>query len=532
MDDDKKLPQGLDDSFEEHELDLNTPEDLNAIEDVTFSDTQTESMAIFDEFDDSNDFADFDKAPEVSAGTSAADTAFENDFSLDTPAVPETLEDEELFQDMESSFEPTTNDSFATDEEMFSSDAFEDVNSEGADFPEGEASKNLGDSQLFDYDPSAETTTEDLEVEDLYANAPGVAQLEGKSKKEGGGNLPGMMKNRRVVRVVVLVVLVGAVYGGLRFFMGGNSNTMTNVASAPQTTHPAPITDMTPAPVAAAPENATPETATAAPENTTPALGTPPAVSTTTTTTEVAAAPEVTPAPASGATSGTTTAMIPAAPVTQTPAVSQGPQTTMQVPAPGTTVTTSTSTTTAAPANQDQIANKLNSLEASIHAIDDRLSHMSQGGTEGTPVKGSHAASPGNAFGTPPPPESSEVLREALHKIDGIDKKMSYLAELENQVHILNKEVNALKSDVVQQSMIVGQNQAHINQNMAANLDANIPKMIVQAAIPGRAWLRSESGQLLTVIPGDEVAGYGRVVSIDPTTGTVVMSSRAIFREQ
>jgi hypothetical protein len=146
-------------------------------------------------------------------------------------------------------------------------------------------------------------------------------------------------------------------------------------------------------------------------------------------------------------------------------------------------------------------------------------------------VKGAIPAGQGNAFGSGEP-ESQEILMKTLSKIEGIDKKMSYISDLETQVHILNKEVNALKNDVVQQSIIVGQNQAHINQNLIATIDANAPKMIVQAAIPGRAWLRSESGQLITVIPGDEVAGYGRVVSIDATTGTVLMSSRAVFREQ
>jgi intracellular multiplication protein IcmG len=43
----------------------------------------------------------------------------------------------------------------------------------------------------------------------------------------------------------------------------------------------------------------------------------------------------------------------------------------------------------------------------------------------------------------------------------------------------------------------------------------------VQAIIPGRAWLKSESGETITVAEGDTIKGYGRVVKIDPYDGVV-----------
>ncbi len=43
----------------------------------------------------------------------------------------------------------------------------------------------------------------------------------------------------------------------------------------------------------------------------------------------------------------------------------------------------------------------------------------------------------------------------------------------------------------------------------------------VQAIIPGRAWLKSDSGDTVTVAEGDVLKGYGRIAKIDPYDGVV-----------
>jgi len=43
----------------------------------------------------------------------------------------------------------------------------------------------------------------------------------------------------------------------------------------------------------------------------------------------------------------------------------------------------------------------------------------------------------------------------------------------------------------------------------------------VQAIIPGRAWLRSDSGDTVTVAEGDMLRGLGRIARIDPYDGIV-----------
>ncbi len=53
------------------------------------------------------------------------------------------------------------------------------------------------------------------------------------------------------------------------------------------------------------------------------------------------------------------------------------------------------------------------------------------------------------------------------------------------------------------------------------------PRMIysVQAIIPGRAWLKSESGDTVTVAEGDYLKKYGRVTKIDPYDGIVAIDT-------
>lgn len=43
----------------------------------------------------------------------------------------------------------------------------------------------------------------------------------------------------------------------------------------------------------------------------------------------------------------------------------------------------------------------------------------------------------------------------------------------------------------------------------------------IQAIIPGRAWLKDSNGKIFTVANGDDIPGYGRVISIEPKQGMV-----------
>lgn len=56
------------------------------------------------------------------------------------------------------------------------------------------------------------------------------------------------------------------------------------------------------------------------------------------------------------------------------------------------------------------------------------------------------------------------------------------------------------------------------------------PEYVVHAVIPGRAWLKSCKGQILTVTEGETVGNYGKVLVIDASNSIVLTSSGIAFR--
>lgn len=64
-------------------------------------------------------------------------------------------------------------------------------------------------------------------------------------------------------------------------------------------------------------------------------------------------------------------------------------------------------------------------------------------------------------------------------------------------------------------------NRGMVNAPTASRVSS--PKNIytVQAIIPGRAWLKTDSGDTVTVAEGDVLKGYGRITKIDPYDGIV-----------
>lgn len=58
----------------------------------------------------------------------------------------------------------------------------------------------------------------------------------------------------------------------------------------------------------------------------------------------------------------------------------------------------------------------------------------------------------------------------------------------------------------------------------------NEPEFIVHAVIPGRAWLKSCKGQIITLTEGEVIGNYGKVLVIDAANGAVLTSSGVTFR--
>lgn len=52
---------------------------------------------------------------------------------------------------------------------------------------------------------------------------------------------------------------------------------------------------------------------------------------------------------------------------------------------------------------------------------------------------------------------------------------------------------------------------------------------VIQAMIPGRAWLNASDGTTLTVRSGDQLPGFGTVMDIDPSQGMIATSSGRVL---
>lgn len=93
------------------------------------------------------------------------------------------------------------------------------------------------------------------------------------------------------------------------------------------------------------------------------------------------------------------------------------------------------------------------------------------------------------------------------------------------------KRVNRIESSLNQITQLLQQSAPRANKaQMAANENipalptrSAVPKVTytVQAIIPGRAWLKGDSGDTVTVAEGDTLRDYGRITKIDPYDGVV-----------
>ena len=89
----------------------------------------------------------------------------------------------------------------------------------------------------------------------------------------------------------------------------------------------------------------------------------------------------------------------------------------------------------------------------------------------------------------------------------------------------LNRRMNPMEANINKLT------QAIQSSGMPASLGMPVAKSVgpkitytVQAIIPGRAWLKSENGDTVTVAEGDTLKGLGRVVKINPYDGVVDIS--------
>jgi hypothetical protein len=113
------------------------------------------------------------------------------------------------------------------------------------------------------------------------------------------------------------------------------------------------------------------------------------------------------------------------------------------------------------------------------------------------------------------------------------------MQSLNARVLSMETQLNQLVQALTRQSQSAGtpgsaQNSATLPTTAAASDQQGMPAepavsprafYTVQAIIPGRAWLKSENGDIVTVAEGDMIRDLGRVTKIDPYDGIVEVNT-------
>jgi len=111
---------------------------------------------------------------------------------------------------------------------------------------------------------------------------------------------------------------------------------------------------------------------------------------------------------------------------------------------------------------------------------------------------------------------------------------------LQDQIQTLNARVMSMEAQMNQMMQMFTRYGQDVTNNNMNNMNMNSvsppqsapppmpdPKIAysVQAIIPGRAWLRSDSGETVTVAEGDTIKDLGRITKIDPYDGVVEINT-------
>lgn len=102
---------------------------------------------------------------------------------------------------------------------------------------------------------------------------------------------------------------------------------------------------------------------------------------------------------------------------------------------------------------------------------------------------------------------------------------------LKDSIDNINSKLSAISNSVQDLSTVAEEDENRASELAQAKRDAKRREMryirskrryIVDAVIPGRAWLKGADGTVVTVAVGDRLRGYGKVSKINPFSGQVV----------
>lgn len=136
----------------------------------------------------------------------------------------------------------------------------------------------------------------------------------------------------------------------------------------------------------------------------------------------------------------------------------------------------------------------------------------------------------------------SREVSDNLNKLnESISTMDSRLLALTNTTSTLSKDVGNVKSEVGYVKEVLREDGLDVSPDFSpkkkqghAEKEGRIaieePEYTVHAVVPGRAWLKSSKGQIVTVAEGDSIGNYGKILVIDAANGVVLTSSGVAFR--
>lgn len=104
-----------------------------------------------------------------------------------------------------------------------------------------------------------------------------------------------------------------------------------------------------------------------------------------------------------------------------------------------------------------------------------------------------------------------------------MNKLKQSLTGVNKSVGSLNESVKKLRTDLKKQTKAAAP--VFKIRKAPAKVRRPLPVYTVRALVPGRAWIASSTGTVLTVKVGDRLMGYGYVRGINPQGGVVTTSS-------
>lgn len=145
------------------------------------------------------------------------------------------------------------------------------------------------------------------------------------------------------------------------------------------------------------------------------------------------------------------------------------------------------------------------------------------------------------------------ISDEMTVNVNNIKQLETTISALNTTVEQLNKTINAMDNRILSLTETVdglSQDLANVkkvmidedmdlaspgtvkfsNKKQTQPINNPAPSYTVHAIIPGRAWLKSSSGQIITVTEGDKIGDYGTVAVIDSANGLVRTSSGIILK--